>query len=137
MTRLILNASQVLTLNPQRDEYPAGHIVVDDGQIERGIFERRASRRGDVHFDEHENDTAMRKHAQAQAKKVYDAVGAKRMITTRQTPGTHNMCTARMSKDPRDGVCDAHGQTHDIKNLFISDGSAMTTSTSAGGLMRP
>ena len=84
-----------------------------------------------VHVDEHENDTAMRKHAQAQAKKVYDAVGAKRMITTRQTPGTHNMCTARMSKDPRDGVCDAHGQTHDIKNLFISDGSAMTTSTSA------
>ena len=84
-----------------------------------------------IHFDEHENDTAMRKHAQGQAKKVYDAVGAKRMITTRQTPGTHNMCTARMSKDPRDGVCDPHGQTHDIKNLFISDGSAMTTSTSA------
>ena len=50
---------------------------------------------------------------------------------TRQTPGTHNMCTARMSKDPRDGVCDANGRTHDIKNLFISDGSAMTTSTSA------
>src|SRR6185437_11438862 len=33
MTRLILNASHVLTLNPQRDEYLAGHIVVDDGQI--------------------------------------------------------------------------------------------------------
>jgi choline dehydrogenase-like flavoprotein len=41
------------------------------------------------------------------------------------------MCTARMSKDPRDGVCDGHGQTHDIRNLFISDGSSMTTSTSA------
>jgi cytosine/adenosine deaminase-related metal-dependent hydrolase len=33
MTRLILNASHVLTLNPQRAEYRAGHIVVDDGQI--------------------------------------------------------------------------------------------------------
>jgi choline dehydrogenase-like flavoprotein len=36
-----------------------------------------------------------------------------------------------MSRDPRDGVCNAHGQTHDIRNLFISDGSAMTTATSA------
>ena len=84
-----------------------------------------------VHFDEHDNDTAMRKHAQNQAKKLYDAVGARRVVTTRQTPGTHNMCTARMSKDPRDGVANPHGQTHDIKNLFISDGSAMPTSTSA------
>ncbi len=50
----------------------------------------------------------MRKHAQTQAKKLYDSVGARRVVfTTRQTPGTHNMCTARMSKDPRDGVCDA------------------------------
>jgi len=53
------------------------------------------------------------------------------VVFTRQTPGTHNMCTARMSRDPRDGVCNSHGQTHDIKNLFISDGSAMSTSTSA------
>jgi choline dehydrogenase-like flavoprotein len=84
-----------------------------------------------VHVDEHENDTAMRKHAQGQAKKLYEAVRARRVVFTRQTPGTHNMCTARMSKDPRDGVSNAHGQTHDIGNLFISDGSAMTTSTSA------
>jgi len=84
-----------------------------------------------VHVDEHENDTAMRQHAQGQAKKLYDSLGARRFVHTRQTPGTHNMCTARMSQDPRDGVANPHGQTHDIKNLFISDGSAMSTSTSA------
>ena len=32
-----------------------------------------------------------------------------------------------MSSDPRDGVTNAWGQTHDIKNLFISDGSVLTT----------
>ncbi len=84
-----------------------------------------------VHVDEHPNDTAMRKHAQQQAKKLYDSLGARRVVFTRQTPGTHNMCTARMSKDPRDGVCDGNGRSHDIKNLYISDGSAMSTSTSA------
>jgi len=41
------------------------------------------------------------------------------------------MCTARMSQDPADGVANAHGQAHDITNLFISDGSALSTPGSA------
>jgi choline dehydrogenase-like flavoprotein len=32
-----------------------------------------------------------------------------------------------MSADPRDGVANAWGQAHDVKNLFISDGSALST----------
>jgi choline dehydrogenase-like flavoprotein len=36
-----------------------------------------------------------------------------------------------MSADPRDGVTNAWGQTHDIKNLFISDGSVLTTAGAA------
>jgi choline dehydrogenase-like flavoprotein len=84
-----------------------------------------------VHVDEHANDASMRAHCQKQATKMYESIGAKRVIHTRQTPATHNMGTARMSKDPRDGVANAHGQTHDIRNLFISDGSALTTPSSA------
>jgi choline dehydrogenase-like flavoprotein len=43
------------------------------------------------------------------------------------------MGTARMSARPQDGVCNQWGQTHDIKNLFISDGSQFTT----GGAENP
>ena len=32
-----------------------------------------------------------------------------------------------MSEKPRDGVCDKNGKSHDIANLFISDGSQFTT----------
>ena len=32
-----------------------------------------------------------------------------------------------MSEKPRDGVVNKYGQTHDIKNLFVSDGSQFTT----------
>lgn len=32
-----------------------------------------------------------------------------------------------MSADPRNGVTNAWGQTRDGKNLFVSDGSALTT----------
>jgi choline dehydrogenase-like flavoprotein len=33
-----------------------------------------------------------------------------------------------MSEKAEDGVCNSVGQTHDIPNLFISDGSQFTTS---------
>ena len=32
-----------------------------------------------------------------------------------------------MSAKPRDGVVNKWGQTHDIKNLFVCDGSEFTT----------
>ena len=86
-----------------------------------------------VHFDDHLNDVAMRNHAYRQGSAVYDAVGAQRTIEVPPYPSTHNLGTCRMSEKPQDGVCNAFGQTHDIKNLFISDGSQFTT----GGAENP
>lgn len=80
-----------------------------------------------VHVDEHANDLSMRKHAQRQMRTMYEAIGANRTILGPTPPATHNLCTARMSADPRAGVTNAWGRSHDIKNLFISDGSALST----------
>ena len=80
-----------------------------------------------IHVDEHPNDGAMRKHAQGQMSRMYEAIGAKRVVVGPTPPATHNLGTARMSTDPREGVTNGWGQTHDIKNLFISDGSVLTT----------
>ncbi|MGX5849073.1 GMC family oxidoreductase [Mesorhizobium sp. PL10] len=81
----------------------------------------------DVHFDDHPNDTAMRNHAYKQATALYDAVGATRSFPTPPYPSTHNLGTNRMSEKEEDGVVNKHGQAHDIKNLFVSDGSQFTT----------
>jgi len=81
----------------------------------------------DVHFDDHPNDIAMREHAYKQGSAVYEAVGARRTFRTPPYPSTHNLGTCRMSADAKDGVCNKWGQTHDIGNLFISDGSQFTT----------
>ncbi|MEP3639479.1 MAG: GMC family oxidoreductase [Paracoccaceae bacterium] len=80
-----------------------------------------------VHFDDHPNDIAMRNHAYKQGAAVYDAVGATRIFPTPPYPSTHNLGTNRMSENARDGVVNKWGQTHDIANLFISDGSQFTT----------
>jgi choline dehydrogenase-like flavoprotein len=36
-----------------------------------------------------------------------------------------------MGNDPATSVTNSYGQTHDIPNLFVSDGSLFTTSSSA------
>ncbi|MGH6921074.1 MAG: GMC oxidoreductase, partial [Geminicoccaceae bacterium] len=80
-----------------------------------------------VHFDDHPNDLAMRNHAYKQGRAVYDAVGATRVFETPPYPSTHNLGTNRMSERPEDGVVNKWGQSHEVGNLFISDGSQFTT----------
>ena len=86
-----------------------------------------------VHYDDHDNDLAMREHAFRQGQRVYAAAGAVKSFRTPPYPSTHNLGTCRMGADAKTSVCNAHGQTHDIPNLFISDGSQFTT----GGAENP
>ncbi|MBC8241654.1 MAG: GMC family oxidoreductase, partial [Alphaproteobacteria bacterium] len=83
-----------------------------------------------VHFDDHDNDNAMRNHAFKQGSAVYEAAGATKTIETPPYPSTHNLGTNRMSAKARDGVVNKWGQSHDIDNLFVSDGSVFTTGAS-------
>ena len=39
----------------------------------------------------------------------------------------HNLGTARMSARAEDGVVSDFGRAYDVPNLFVSDGSVMTT----------
>ena len=86
-----------------------------------------------VHFDDHPNDIAMREHAFTQGQRIYAAAGAVKSFRTPPYPSTHNMGTCRMGASAKDSVCNAYGQTHDVANLFISDGSQFTT----GGAENP
>lgn len=80
-----------------------------------------------VHYDDHPNDIAMREHAFKQGVAVYKSIGATKTIEVPPYPSTHNLGTNRMSANASDGVVNKWGQTHDISNLFISDGSQFTT----------
>jgi choline dehydrogenase-like flavoprotein len=80
-----------------------------------------------VHFKDHPNDLAMRNHAFRAGGDVYRAAGALKVYERGPFSSTHNMGTCRQSAKPADGVCNKFGQTHDIPNLFISDGSQFTT----------
>jgi choline dehydrogenase-like flavoprotein len=75
----------------------------------------------------------MRNHAFTQGERIYQAAGAIKTYRTPPYPSTHNLGTCRLSAKASDGVANKWGQTHDIANLFISDGSQFTT----GGAENP
>lgn len=81
-----------------------------------------------VHYLDHANTQKMKVHALRQGKAIHAALGALKSYEITSIPATHNLGTARMSEDPRQGVCNGWGQTHDIENLFVSDGSLFSTS---------
>jgi choline dehydrogenase-like flavoprotein len=39
------------------------------------------------------------------------------------------MGSARIGRDPKTSVLNAHNQAHDVKNLFLTDGSFMASSS--------
>jgi choline dehydrogenase-like flavoprotein len=58
------------------------------------------------------------------AHEVLRAAGAKRLFQT-GVLSTHVQGSCRMGSDPARSVLDAHGECHDVRRLFVGDGSAV------------
>jgi choline dehydrogenase-like flavoprotein len=86
-----------------------------------------------IHCAWGENEYAILKDMSIAAAEMLAAAGAREIepFVEDNPPGLtiHEMGTARMGKDPRTSVLNAHNQVHDVKNLFITDGAAMVSSS--------
>ena len=85
-----------------------------------------------IHFQYHDNETAMKKDIQASAEEMLSRAGFTNIHGfSYDTPGgsaVHEMGTARMGRDSKTSVINAFNQMHDVQNVFITDGSCMTSS---------
>lgn len=85
-----------------------------------------------VECELHENEHKMVKHIVADGKAMVEAAGGVVMAsgTRPGAPGLgiHEMGTACMGKDPKTSVLNKYNQAHEVRNLFITDGSAMASS---------
>jgi choline dehydrogenase-like flavoprotein len=74
-----------------------------------------------------ENEMAMAKDMADTAEEMLKAAGCEDIRVTRQHLvegwSIHELGTARMGTDPKTSVTNSFGQTHDVKNLFVVDGS--------------
>ena len=80
-----------------------------------------------------ENTRAMLRHGEARAREVLLAAGARQVLEKSDDKvwwraGWHQMGTCRMGHDPETSVVNGWGRSHDVKNLFIVDGSIFVTS---------
>ena len=77
-----------------------------------------------------QNSRKLLDHGIKNAKTVLEKAGATETLVVQllRGGGWHLMGTARMGTDPKKSVVDPNGQSHDIDNLFIVDGSVMVTS---------
>lgn len=126
--------------NRIRDLHPAHSVLLGYGKV---IAQRRnrvtlhptkRDRNGlpipVVDFRWHENDLAMHRDMFRTAREIYYEAGVDMLFTKNDRPSgfaSHEVGACRMGKDPKTSVLNAHNQAHDIKNLFVIDGSSFTT----------
>jgi choline dehydrogenase-like flavoprotein len=79
-----------------------------------------------------ENEFRMGKDMTKQAMEMLEVAGLSKIepivSTAMPATGIHEMGTARMGNDPKTSVLNRWNQIHAIKNVFVTDGSCMTSS---------
>ena len=84
-----------------------------------------------------DNEYEMARDATATAEEICRGAGFEILAKHAQMvpPGEsiHELGTCRMGTDPKKSVLNAYNQSHDVKNLFVLDGSAFVS----GGSQNP
>jgi choline dehydrogenase-like flavoprotein len=81
-----------------------------------------------INMEWSDNEKKLWHDGRAEAAAMLEAAGAKNITLTGQfsTPGfcIHEVGTARMGNDPKTSVLNRYCQSHDVENLFVTDGAA-------------
>ena len=83
-----------------------------------------------IHFTHHDNDRKIIADFQEKAEELFRKAGGEVMAGASERPrgglggSIHEVGTARMSANPKDGVLNSFCQTHDIPNLYVFGGNA-------------
>jgi choline dehydrogenase-like flavoprotein len=85
-----------------------------------------------IDFSFEDNEKKMMKDIEATSGEMLEKAGFQNIDTfIYNRPGgstIHEMGTARMGRDPKTSVLNEYNQMHEAKNVFITDGSCMTSS---------
>jgi choline dehydrogenase-like flavoprotein len=85
-----------------------------------------------ITFENHSDDVANLKWLLEREHEILEAMNPKKVWSVPQDPvidtSVHLMGTCRMGQDPKKSVVNRYSQTHDVRNLFVVDGSNFVTS---------
>jgi len=82
-------------------------------------------------YKDHPDDLKLLNYLSARASELLDAAGAQKhwsFPATEQNLAFHLLGTCRLGNDPKTSVINPDHRTHDVKNIFLCDGSSLVTS---------
>jgi choline dehydrogenase-like flavoprotein len=105
----------------------ANHVALDETHLDPdGLPQLKI----DVTWSD--NEIALIRDAMAESVRMMTAFGVpvSSDVERPNTPGSaiHEMGGARMGHDPRNSVLNQYSQMHDVPNVFVTDGAAMSSS---------
>jgi choline dehydrogenase-like flavoprotein len=119
-----INASMMAETIPKESSV----VKLDKQLVDKyGIPQLRVS----IGYDD--NDEKVLKDFHEQFSEMYHEAGFKNIqpIDTKRLPGNenHEMGGVRMGKDPKTSLLNKWNQLHNCKNVFVTDGSCMTSTS--------
>jgi choline dehydrogenase-like flavoprotein len=120
--------SKTLAAFGHTTQLPVASNIVDLDPTEKDAWGLPVPR---LTFVEHENDGRLQRWFMQRGRELLDAAGAAQSFEAYAGPsvgGPHLLGTCRMGNDPKTSVVDADHRAHDVKNLFMVDGSSFVTS---------
>lgn len=84
-----------------------------------------------VTYQDHPDDIKTMQFFQDKSKELLEAAGARRIWANpiqESNVAVHLLGTCRMGNDPAESVVDPYHRAHDVRNLFVCDGSSLVTS---------
>jgi choline dehydrogenase-like flavoprotein len=85
-----------------------------------------------IHFQFAENDARLCQGMRNGLEQIASKLSAEVFLDESPAPSgfaSHEVGTIRMGKDPKTSALNSFCQSHDVKNLFVTDGSCFTTSS--------
>jgi choline dehydrogenase-like flavoprotein len=103
------------------------HVSVDKNQLDAHGIPIPV-----IHFQFVENDTRVWQGLRDGLERIASKLSSETFPDENPAPvgfASHEVGTIRMGKDPRNSALNGYCQAHDVKNLFVTDGSCFTTSS--------
>jgi len=106
---------------------PQNYVSVDKNQVDAHGIPIPV-----IHFQFVENDALLWEGIRKGLQQIASQLSAEVFLDENTAPAgfaSHEVGTIRMGKDPKTSALNSFCQAHDVKNLFVTDGSCFTTSS--------
>jgi choline dehydrogenase-like flavoprotein len=115
-----------VTFSPYGEKIPDARNFIDLDWEKKDAFGLPLARRHVVWTD---NDMKIFRDMQNWSKQILESAGSE-ILNVSETPATnHELGGCRMGEDPKTSVLNRYCQSHDVKNLFVVDGSVFPSAS--------